>query len=208
MELRRVLAVGLLLILALSGCSTTLRLEAFKNINPGVDVTKPGLYYVEASGGFGITALNALIYVQEEPDKDGRSVILLASGVEPSVWASILKIAVGGAFFVAGNAVYGISLEAARTLVSQAVTASGGAGGSATATGGSASTGTITNTATGQGGSATANPTQTQTSTQNPTQTQTNTQNPTQTQTNTQINTITDQKCIAVDGNVNSSCNK
>lgn len=149
MNARKILALGLALLI-FGGCGATLKFEAFKDVNPKADITQPGLYYVEAAGGFGTAALNAIIYKMPTPDKDGRDVIIIASGVEQSVWASILKIAVGGAFFVAGNAVYGLSLEAARTIVNQAVTAAGGSGTGGSATGGSASGGTAT--ATGQGG--------------------------------------------------------
>lgn len=122
------------------------------------------VYYVEVAGNINVPGMGAIFYKNTVPDKEGKEIIVLVNGISENIWQKVIPSLVQAGGFIAGNAVYGVSLPTAKMAVSTAVTATGGSP-TSTASGGSS-----TSTATGGSSTSTATGgTATSTSTANPT---------------------------------------
>jgi len=132
--------------------SSAAKAEVGRAMNNG-DLQLGGLGYVQVeSGSVNIPSMGAIVYRNTKPDKAGREVIVIVAGASPNIWQQVLPAAIGAGGYVVGNAVYGLSLDAARTIVtstnSNSATAKGGSSSSSSnATGGASNNQNINNAA-------------------------------------------------------------
>lgn len=101
------------------------------------DLKPGGFGYVQVtSNDTSVPGMGAIVYRNREPDKFGREIVVVAAGVSPNIWQAILPAMIDAGGTIAGGAVYGLSVDAARTIVNAtagggSATAAGGSGGSA-----------------------------------------------------------------------------
>ena len=134
MVAKRLMCLGLVLIL-FGGCAgnpDNIKV-AVKMMMLAKDMPA-GLYYNQAAGGFNFMPLNTIFYKHEKVKADGSDITILISSASPEFWSEVAKILTGGLLKVGEAAVYGVSIQAARTAISQATTGTG-----------TATTGAITN---------------------------------------------------------------
>jgi len=145
MTARRVLALSLIFVL-LGGCAGNP-----DNIKVAVKMMllakdmPAGLYYNQVAGGFNFMPLNTIFYKHEKVKADGSDITILISSASPEFWSEVGKILTGGLLKVGEAAVYGVSIEAAKTAISQASTTTGGSSTNTNTSTGGSSTNTNTN---------------------------------------------------------------
>lgn len=115
-------------LLFLGGCAgkTELFVQSFTKAY-GEELRPGHIYHIEASGNINVPGMGAIVYVKKESE-EGPPVTVLVNGISPNIWQKIIPALVEAGGFIAGNAVYGVSIKAAKTAISNSV--------SATATGG------------------------------------------------------------------------
>ena len=131
--------VAALTLLGACAGESKLRIESFSFESPTESRLEGGrVYYVEVSGNINVPGMGAIFYKNAVPDKGGNELVVLVNGISPNIWQKVIPALVQAGGFVAGSAVYGISLEAAKTAVNTTVTAAGGSatGGTSSSTGG------------------------------------------------------------------------
>ena len=135
--------------LFLGGCAGETELVVQSFTKAYGEELKPGhIYHIEASGNVNVPGMGAIIYVKKESE-EGSPITVLVNGISPNVWQQIIPALINAGGFIAGSTVYGVSLEAAKTVINAAASSTGGsATANPTATNTNTSTTTNTNTST------------------------------------------------------------